>query len=194
MPTAIIDDISTRFEVLGSRTANSNVRARRLRCDGRKMVGARRLRKDQAPRPSAETLHLYSLRPARMRTVRWPDRTTDLDALCAQGRGLLDHLGINRAHIMGACMGCAPVAAFGRSTRRSPEPNAVLAGRRGKIPDPSQQRFAKHLTYVQQHGLAAVVELAQKEGKPFGDDPRGGPWASVIKRDTAFAEPTRSKT
>src|SRR5688572_155067 len=30
----------------------------------------------------------------------------------AQGKGLLDHLGIARAHIMGACMGCSPVMAF----------------------------------------------------------------------------------
>jgi pimeloyl-ACP methyl ester carboxylesterase len=40
---------------------------------------------------------------------------------------------------------------------------------------------------VQQHGLAEVVALVGKEGKPFGADPRGGPWASVIKRDHAFA-------
>jgi hypothetical protein len=26
-----------------------------------------------------------------------------------------------------------------------------------------------------------------REGKSFGADPRGGPWASVIKRDAAFA-------
>jgi pimeloyl-ACP methyl ester carboxylesterase len=30
----------------------------------------------------------------------------------AQGKGLLDHLHIARAHLMGGCMGCAPVAAF----------------------------------------------------------------------------------
>src|SRR6185436_2303960 len=29
--------------------------------------------------------------------------------------------------------------------------------------------------------------LVQREGKSFGADPRGGPWASVIKRDAAFA-------
>ena len=36
-------------------------------------------------------------------------------------------------------------------------------------------------------GLAGVVALVRKEGKPFGADPRGGPWASAIKRDDAFA-------
>ncbi len=52
----------------------------------------------------------------------------------------------------------------------------------------SHQRFAEHLAFVQQHGLAAVVDLVRKDGKPFGGDPRGGPWASAIKRDAAFAE------
>jgi hypothetical protein len=39
----------------------------------------------------------------------------------------------------------------------------------------------------------------KKDGKPFGADPRGGPWASVIKHDSAFAasyaalEPERYK-
>jgi pimeloyl-ACP methyl ester carboxylesterase len=33
-----------------------------------------------------------------------------------------------------------------------------------------------------------VVRLATEEGKPFNRDPRGGPWASVIRRDRAFAE------
>ena len=52
----------------------------------------------------------------------------------------------------------------------------------------SHQRFAEHLAFVHQHGLAAVVELVAREGKPFGSDPRGGPWASVLKHDRVFAE------
>ena len=40
---------------------------------------------------------------------------------------------------------------------------------------------------MQHNGLAAVVTLVNKEGKPFGAEPRGGPWASVIKHDPAFA-------
>jgi hypothetical protein len=35
--------------------------------------------------------------------------------------------------------------------------------------------------------LDAVVALVEKDGKPFGGDPRGGPWASVIKHDKTFA-------
>jgi hypothetical protein len=52
----------------------------------------------------------------------------------------------------------------------------------------SHGRFGEHLAYVQQHGLAGVVELVTAEGKAFNQDPRGGPWASVIKRDARFAD------
>ncbi len=41
---------------------------------------------------------------------------------------------------------------------------------------------------MHQQGLEAVVGLVAKDGKPFGTDPRGGPWASVIKHDAAFAQ------
>jgi pimeloyl-ACP methyl ester carboxylesterase len=107
----------------------------------------------------------------------------------AQGRGLLDHLGIERAHIMGGCMGCCPVLAFAVA-----HPQATLSmllywpvgGAKYRIS--SHQRFAEHLGFVQQHGLEQVVTLVGKDGKPFGADPRGGPWASVIKQDRAFGE------
>jgi pimeloyl-ACP methyl ester carboxylesterase len=52
----------------------------------------------------------------------------------------------------------------------------------------SLQRFANHLDYVEAHSLAEVAALALSSGKSFGEDPRCGPWASVIRRDRAFAE------
>jgi pimeloyl-ACP methyl ester carboxylesterase len=106
----------------------------------------------------------------------------------AQGKGLLDHLKISRAHLIGGCMGCAPVAAFGVA---HPEMVASMilywpvGGPRYRMS--SHQRFAEHLAFVRSDGLGGVVALVGKEGKPFGADPRGGPWASVIKRDAAFA-------
>jgi pimeloyl-ACP methyl ester carboxylesterase len=51
-----------------------------------------------------------------------------------------------------------------------------------------QQRFAEHQEFVRQRGLAEVVALVTKDGKPFGADPRGGPWAAVIRNDRAFAD------
>ena len=107
----------------------------------------------------------------------------------AQGKGLLDHLGITRAHIMGGCMGCCPVAAFGVAHPQTTLSMVLywpVGGAKYRIS--SHQRFAEHLAFVQQHGLDAVVALVAKDGKTFGADPRGGPWASVIKADPAFAE------
>jgi pimeloyl-ACP methyl ester carboxylesterase len=107
----------------------------------------------------------------------------------AQGKGLLDHLGISRAHIMGGCMGCGPVAAFGVMYPRMVASMVLfwpVGGAKYRIS--SHLRFAEHLAFVQRNGLTAVVELVGREGKSFGADPRGGPWAAVIKRDPGFAD------
>lgn len=106
----------------------------------------------------------------------------------AQGLGLLDHLGIERAHVMGACMGCSPVLALAAS-----HPERVrslllywpVGGPKYRIN--ATLRFAEHLAFVHQHGLEAVAALA-REGRSFGQDPRGGPWVAVLRRDPAFAE------
>jgi pimeloyl-ACP methyl ester carboxylesterase len=107
----------------------------------------------------------------------------------AQGKGLLDHLGVERAHIMGGCMGCCPAAAFGVMYPRTVLSLVLfwpVGGAKYRLS--SHQRFAEHLAFVHQHGLEAVVALVARDGKPFGTDPRGGPWAAVIKHDSAFAE------
>ncbi|MDB5770531.1 MAG: acyl-CoA esterase [Burkholderia sp.] len=117
----------------------------------------------------------------RVERVTWSD-------FVAQGKGLLDHLNIKKAHLMGGCMGCSPVMAFGVAY-----PEATMSmilywpvgGVKYRLS--SHQRFAEHLAFVHQNGLEAVVELVTRDGKAFGADPRGGPWASVIKRDPAFA-------
>jgi pimeloyl-ACP methyl ester carboxylesterase len=106
-----------------------------------------------------------------------------------QGKLLLEHLGIERAHIMGGCMGVSCVMAFAVA-----HPSATLSmllwwpvgGAKYRIK--SHQRFGEHLAYVREHGLAGVVAHVQKEGKAFNADPRGGPWASPIRHDRAFAD------
>ena len=106
----------------------------------------------------------------------------------AQGRGLLDHLGITRAHLMGGCMGCAPVLAFAAAYPARVDRLVLVwpvGGARYRIN--GQLRFAQHLAFVQQEGLAAVLALAQAGSKSFSEDPRGGPWVSVLRRDAAFA-------
>lgn len=106
----------------------------------------------------------------------------------AQGKGLLDHLNIKRAHLMGGCMGVCPVAAFAVAY-----PQMVMSmvlwwpvgGAKYRIN--SHLRFAQHLAYVHEHGLQKVVELVKSQDKTFSQDARGGPWTSVIRNDSAFA-------
>jgi pimeloyl-ACP methyl ester carboxylesterase len=189
MPTAIIDGIATRYEVMGSGPPllmyapggfNATI-------EGWSTLGIYAKIKLLDHLPQKYTCILFDRRECgqsggRVERLTWA-------RYVAQGKALLDHLDIKRAHIMGGCMGCCPVAAFGVAY-----PQATLSmilfwpvgGAKYRIS--SHQRFAEHLAFVQQHGLAAVVDLVRKEGKPFGGDPRGGPWASVIKHDAAFAE------
>jgi pimeloyl-ACP methyl ester carboxylesterase len=116
----------------------------------------------------------------RVQRVAWADYVR-------QGKGLLDHLKFDKAHIMGGCMGVSCALAFGWILPESTLSMVLfwpVGGAKYRLS--SHQRFAEHLAYVQQHGLAGVVALVQKDGKPFGADPRGGPWASVIKTDPEF--------
>jgi pimeloyl-ACP methyl ester carboxylesterase len=107
----------------------------------------------------------------------------------AQGKGLLDHLGVARAHVMGACMGCSPAIAF--AVEHPAATSSLLlywpvGGVHYRIN--SHGRFEQHLQHVRRDGLEGVVSLVRAGGRPFNQDPRGGPWAAVIKHDPAFAE------
>lgn len=104
-----------------------------------------------------------------------------------QGAGLMDHLGIDAAHLIGGCMGCCPVAAFAAQ-----HPDRVLSmvqywpvGGAGFRLN-GHRRFAIHLAYVEEHGLQGVVDLALATNDGFGKDPRSGPWAPVLRRDADF--------
>jgi len=107
----------------------------------------------------------------------------------AQAKGLLDHLGIDRAHLMGGCMGCPPVAAFAVAHPRAVASMILwwpVGGAKYRIK--GEERFVAHLAFAEANGLQAVVDLVRRERKAFNAEPRGGPWASVIARDAAFAE------
>lgn len=189
MPTAVIDGITTRYEVLGSGPPLLMYAPGGFDATVEKWttLGVYARIKPLDYLPKKYTCIVFDRRECgqsggRVECVTWGHYVT-------QGKGLLDHLNIKRAHLMGGCMGCSPVVAFGVA-----HPEAVLSmvlywpvgGARYRIN--SRRRFAEHLAFVQQHGLEAVVTLAAKDGKPFGSDPRGGPWASVIKHDRTFAE------
>ncbi len=111
------------------------------------------------------------------------------DGFVAQGEGLLRHLGIERAHMMGGCMGCCPVTTFA-VTKPERVRSMVLywpvGGAQYRLN--AHMRFARHLAFVEENGLQAVVDLVQSHDKSFGQDPRGGPWTSVIRTYPDFAE------
>src|SRR6478609_1263258 len=186
--TALIDGISTRYEVQGSgppllmyAPGGFNAVVETWSTQG---VYAKIKLLDHLP--EKYTCIMFDRRECgqsggRVERVTWPD-------FVAQGKGLLDHLNISRAHIMGGCMGCCPVTAFAVAHPQTTLSMVLywpVGGAKYRIS--SHQRFAEHLAFVQQHGLDAVVALATKDGKTFGADPRGGPWAAVIKADPAFA-------
>jgi len=188
MPTAIIDGIATRYEVMGSgppllmyAPAGFDATLDKWSTQG---VYAKIKLLDHLPK--TYTCIVFDRRECgqsggRVEHLTWAHYV-------AQGKGLLDHLKIERAHIMGGCMGVPCASAFGVI-----HPERVLSlvlywpvgGAKYRLS--SHQRFAEHLAFVKQNGLDAVIALVAKDGKPFGADPRGGPWASVIKADAVFA-------
>ena len=188
MATEIIDGIATRYEVVGSgppllmyAPGGFNATVETWSQQG---VYAKIKLLDHLPQKY--TCILFDRRECgqsggRVERVTWAH-------YAAHGKRLLDHLGFKRAHIMGGCMGVSCAAAFGTiypETTLSLVLYWPVGGAKYRLS--SHQRFAEHLAFVQQNGLEAVVALVAKDGKPFGADPRGGPWASVIKRDAAFA-------
>ena len=105
-----------------------------------------------------------------------------------QGRKLLEHLGIDRAFVLGGCMGCSVATAFAAlypDTTQALILHWPVGGYRWKMN--ASDRFARHLRLARDNGLSGVVKRAH-EGKSFWQDPEAGPWASVIVRDQAFAE------
>lgn len=110
------------------------------------------------------------------------------DHFVAQGAGLLDHLGHDRAHLIGGCMGCCPVTAF--AVRHPERVSSMIlyfpvGGAAYRIN--GHQRFARHLAFVEENGLQAVVDLVRSHDKNFSADPRGGPWGEPIRRSDEFA-------
>lgn len=106
-----------------------------------------------------------------------------------QAVGLLDHLDVDRAHLIGGCVGCSAAAAtaVARPDRVS---GMVLFWPAGGVRYRRKQqgRVAAHLQYVDAHGLDGVVELATSTDAGFSEDPRVGPWVTVMRTDPDFAE------
>jgi pimeloyl-ACP methyl ester carboxylesterase len=117
----------------------------------------------------------------RVERVQWSDYVN-------QGVGLLDHLGLDRVHIMGACVGCT-IAALMATTHPQRVAGMVLYSPAGGVKYRMKQhaRFNAHLAFVAQNGMQGVAALAAVTDAGFSDDGRVGPWVTVLRRDSEFA-------
>lgn len=189
MPAVEIDGIVTRYEVTGTGPALLMFSPGGFGAELRNWTGFsvyQRLRLlDHLP--ASYTCVMFDRRESgqsggRVERITWAD-------YAAQGKGLLDHLGIGQAHLIGGCVGCSAAAAFavrypertGRMVLYSP-----AGGARYRIRQ--QARFAEHLAFAAANGLAEVAALAVATDRGFSADPRLGPWVTVIRSDDAFAK------
>ena len=95
----------------------------------------------------------------RVEHVTWADYVV-------QGKGLLEHLNIKRAHLMGGCMGCCPLLAFAVAYPEMVSSMILywpVGGAKYRIN--GRKRFGDHLAYVDLNGLDKVVSLVSAEGK-----------------------------
>ena len=105
----------------------------------------------------------------------------------AEAVALLDHLKIDRAWIIGGCMGVSVASAIGA---HFPERCLGLlmhwpvGGFRWRAK--GHLNFNKHIAFARANGLAAVAARAKKAAG-FWADPESGPWATVLAQDEAFA-------
>jgi pimeloyl-ACP methyl ester carboxylesterase len=117
----------------------------------------------------------------RVERIDWAD-------YAVQGTGLLDELDIGRAHLMGGCVGCSIVTTLAVAHPERVSSMVLYSPAGGPRYRMTQHaRLGRHLAYVAEKGLWAVVALAGSHDKSFTQDPRVGPWVTVIRRDPAFA-------
>ena len=188
MPVATVDGIVTRYQVLGSGPPLLMLSPGGFNAtlESWSSLGAYARTRPLEALSRDHTCIVFDRREAgesggRVERITWAHYV-------AQARGLLDHLGIARAHLVGGCTGCSLVLAFAVAHPRAVASMVLYwpaGGVRYRLN--CHSRFAQHLAFVEEHGLQAVAALASESGKPFGADPRGGPWASVIHRDPEFA-------
>jgi pimeloyl-ACP methyl ester carboxylesterase len=117
----------------------------------------------------------------RLEQIEWSD-------YAAQGRSLLDHLSIDRAHVMGGCIGCSIALTLALDLPQRVVDLVLYSPAGGPRYRMTQRaRFTEHANFVRDRGLSGVVDLVRSSDATFAQDPRVGPWASVLRADEAFA-------
>jgi pimeloyl-ACP methyl ester carboxylesterase len=190
VPSAVVDGITTRYEVTGSgppllmfSPGGFDSRLENWSSHGR--YAQLRLLSHLVERYTCITFDRRESGQSggRVERIGWTQYV-------AQAVGLLDHLGIERAHLMGGCVGCSTAVALAVA-----RPARVLSlvlfspagGPRYRMLQHS--RFGAHASFVDSYGLTSVVALARSSSPEsgFAADPRVGPWVSVLRSDDAFA-------
>ena len=108
-------------------------------------------------------------------------------AFARHAAGVLDHLGIEQAFLLGGCIGCSvalALAAHAPARCRALLLHWPVGGYRWL--NRGRANFDRHIAFVREHGLARAVNLARQSGN-FWREPEAGPWSSVIAADEAFA-------
>jgi pimeloyl-ACP methyl ester carboxylesterase len=188
VPTTVIDGIATRYEVAGSGPPLLMFSPGGFGAElgNWTSFGLYRRIKLLEHLPAAYTCVMFDRRESgqsggRVERIGWDD-------YAAQGKGLLDQLGIGRAHLIGGCVGCSAVAAFAvRYPDRALSMSLLSPAGGARYRMKQQARLARHLSFAADNGLAGVVSLALESAAGFSQDPRLGPWAAVIRTDQGFA-------
>jgi pimeloyl-ACP methyl ester carboxylesterase len=187
MAFADIDGIRTQYEVAGDGPPllmlapagfDSSISRWRLNGVWKEIQPLDTLRKDF-------TMIAYDRREAgesggRIEPLTW-------EGYARHGIALLDHLKIDKAFIVGGCMGVSVALAIG--ARYPQRVQALLlhwpvGGYRWMLK--ARSNFDRHLDYLKANGFDGVVARARQSGL-FWNDPEAGPWSAPIKHDAAFA-------
>jgi len=181
MPTATCDGIETYYEVLGDgpplllcSPGGFNATLENWRSFG---IYKRLNLLDELPKHF--TCIVFDKRESgrsggRVERLTW-------EAYARQGAELLDHLGIERAYVMGGCIGCSIAVTLAVSQPERVSKLVLYSPAGGPRYRRTQLlRFMEHEEFVLEHGIDALVELARATEKTFAQDPRIGPWASVV--------------
>lgn len=188
MAFADIDGIRTQYEIQGEGPPllmlapagfDSSISRWRLNGVWKEMQPLDALRKDF-------TMIAYDRREAgesggRIEPLTW-------EGYARHGIALLDHLKIDKAFIVGGCMGVSVALAIG--ARYPQRVHALLlhwpvGGYRWMLK--ARSNFDRHLDYLKAHGFEGVIARAKQSGL-FWNDPEAGPWSAPIKHDAGFAE------
>jgi pimeloyl-ACP methyl ester carboxylesterase len=106
-----------------------------------------------------------------------------------QATGLLDHLGVDSAYMLGGCMGVSVALAIGRLAPKRVRGLLLhwpVGGYRWMLK--GRGFFDGQIAYVREHGLAGVLERAKELKTFWRGDPSGGPWSAALANDPALAE------